>query len=714
MKVSLLKKRAKRAIFVLVRRAPLTPLTRLPRQGGGPVQKALLVQADHLRKTSRPEAAVEVINTVPTAALSRNGLRLLTQCYEDCGRFAQALATARVATDVPEPDISALLVRLSVARALEDVVDEHAVMVAAGRTQPKTQLEAERMARGFNSDDALVLARFIENSQAWQFPMPEAVAIRLDTALRVINGAKEDDIVRLASDEAAESPEGLNRAVRRLASVSAWPTLAGAVAGRTVRQDVAKELSRSAQRALKAGWLVEAATMADSAIRSGTGMNLARSVHLQALDQIDIVRSGWPVEPRQEAVYEIAPNSTLSVLAQSLPHRSGGYATRSHGILVGLKDRGWEPQAVTRLGFPYDRWPARSSKVADLDVIDGLPYHRLLEPGERAYPTTPMASYIERFTQRIMIQARSQRAALIHASSFQNNGLAGLAAARRLGVPFIYEMRGLEDLMKISRDPGFDETAAYAYMTGLENHIVAHADVTFVITQALREEMIRRGGPAERIEVLPNGVHTSDFEPRDRDQALVRELGLAGRTVIGYAGGLVDYEGLNLLIEAAALLKQQRSDFAVVVVGDGHIESRLHRMVAEQGLADVVLFTGRIPHSEVPRYLSIFDITPFPRLPLPVCELISPIKPFEAMAMGKAVIASSVAALTEIVEKEVRGLVFEKGNSADLAAQIGRYLDSPELQRTMGDAARAWVLAQQDWSDVVTVADAAYHRLINQ
>jgi glycosyltransferase involved in cell wall biosynthesis len=136
--------------------------------------------------------------------------------------------------------------------------------------------------------------------------------------------------------------------------------------------------------------------------------------------------------------------------------------------------------------------------------------------------------------------------------------------------------------------------------------------------------------------------------------------------------------------------------------------------VERRHLTDVVLFTGRVPHDQVARYLSVFDITPFPRLPLPVCELISPIKPFEAMSMGKAVIASSVAALTEIVEPDVRGLVFDKGDHRALAAALERYLDSPELRAAMGTNARTWVRAERDWSDVVPVVDAAYRRLTGE
>ena len=130
-------------------------------------------------------------------------------------------------------------------------------------------------------------------------------------------------------------------------------------------------------------------------------------------------------------------------------------------------------------------------------------------------------------------------------------------------------------------------------------------------------------------------------------------------------------------------------------------------------MLDVVTFTGRVPHEEVARYLSIFQITPFPRLPLPVCELISPIKPFESMAMGKAVISSSVAALTEIVEADVRGLVFEKGDADDLAAKIRTYLDDPALRERLGRQAREWVLAERDWSDICRIVDGQYHRLLD-
>jgi glycosyltransferase involved in cell wall biosynthesis len=706
------KARARRAATAVVQHVPLAPVTALPHQGGEPGRRALAAQADHLIRSGRPGEALGLLDRVPGEKLSPRAHGLRAQALFALSRPAEALAAARKATDTPHPDLSGFLTHLEVAHGLADSDEADAVMSKAPSVRPRNAREALRLVSAFSSEDSQVIASFIASVQQWSYPVGASTLVRLDTERRLAAGETPQQIVALAAQEAADPQHGLDVAVVRLSKIQDWTALAEVLGGRPVGVDLAKEVSRYAQRALRAGWLDEAATIAESAIRSGTRMTSARSTHAQALDQIAIVRAGWPVVAAAPRAYEPDPRSTLSVLAQSLPHRSGGYATRSHGILKGLQDLGWRAQAVTRLGFPYDRWPASAAEVPDQDVVDGITYHRLLEPGERTYSTTPMSSYIERFSHRIMEQATAQKAALVHASSFQNNGLAGLAAARRLGLPFVYEMRGLEDLMKVSRRPDFEGSHAYRYMTGLENHIVAQADLTFVITEALREEMIRRGGPADRIEVLPNGVHTADFEPRPRDEALVAELGLSGRTIVGYAGGLVDYEGLDLLLRAAAELKQDRSDFAVVIVGDGHMENRLHHLAAELGVTDVVTFTGRVPHAEIPRYLSVFDITPFPRLPLPVCELISPIKPFEAMAMEKAVITSSVAALTEIVEPDVRGLVFDKGEASDLAAKIALYLDDPALREKLGRQGREWVLAERDWSDVVTVVDAAYHRLV--
>ncbi|MGB3762003.1 MAG: glycosyltransferase, partial [Ornithinimicrobium sp.] len=438
----------------VIERTPMAPVTRLPSQGGRAGRTAVLIRAAHLRLASRPHEALRLLDRMPTADLPARGHTLRAQALEDTGQLDQALAAARAATTASPSDVSALLTRLRIARAVAADTDVTVCLELACQVEPRNAVEAAQLARAFRSDDIEVLRAFVERMPHWKHTVSTAEQVRVETEGLVACGVSDRDISETAVRAASDSQRALERAVLQVVTLSDWRAAARLVGEVSVSREIAKEVSRAAARALKDGWVDEAAVIADCAIRSGTGMNQARAVHAQAMEQQFVIRSGWPVELPRERRYEPDRRSTLTVLAQSLPHRSGGYATRSHGILTGLRARGWEPQVVTRLGFPYDRWSSSNTdEVSDKDVVDGVAYTRLLEPGERAYPTTPIASYIERFTARIMAHATQQRAALIHASSFQNNGLAGLAAARRLGIPFVYEMRGLEDLMKVSRKP---------------------------------------------------------------------------------------------------------------------------------------------------------------------------------------------------------------------------------------------------------------------
>src|SRR5690606_18382900 len=410
---------------------------------------------------------------------------------------------------------------------------------------------------------------------------------------------------------------------------------------------------------------------------------------------------------------QVDPKAALAVLSQSMPHTSGGYATRTHGVLTGLAARGRSIQAVTRLGFPYDRWKGSSQTVPESDDVDGILYHRLLD-SRRRYPQHPLSGYVEETADGVERLARAQRAAIIHASSFYVAGMAGLTAARRLGIPFLYEMRGLGELMKISRDPDFAGSDQEAFLRLVETKVATEADAALIITEALRTEMVARGVAEDRAFVVPNGVHTDRFHPMPRDGELEARYGYKGKTVIGYVGGLVDYEGVDLLMEAVSQLRRTRAtdDFRVHVVGDGAYERVVREAAVTGGIQDIVTFIGRVPHAEVDKHLSLVDVAPFPRLPLPVCELISPIKPFESMAMSKAVIASDVGALAEIVSDGRTGRLFAKGDAADLARVLRELIDDPAQRRVLGEAAREWVVAERDWDRITGVVDEIYREVL--
>jgi PEP-CTERM/exosortase A-associated glycosyltransferase len=425
-----------------------------------------------------------------------------------------------------------------------------------------------------------------------------------------------------------------------------------------------------------------------------------------------LARRGYPVVRRASAPeYAPHPERLLYLLHNSLPYASAGYATRTHGLLRGLAAR-WDVLGVTRPGFPFDL-PGHDElrAIPAREVVDGVPYARL-STGPGAWPRNPLTRYVAEYTDAVVALARHERAALVHAASNHWNGLAAVQAARRLGLPSVYEVRGLWEVTRASRNPDWAGSGMYRFIARMEADAARAADRVITITEGLRAEMVARGVPAERITVVPNGVDTRRFVPVPRDDELAARLGLEGRTVIGYVGSMLDYEGIDLLVRAAAELDRERSDFHVLLVGDGAERERFEGLADELGvLGRVVTFVGRVPHADVERYYSLVDIAPFPRLPLPVCELVSPLKPFEAMAAGKAVVASDVAALAEIVDDGVTGLLHAKGDAADLTRRLRELLDAPATAQRLGAAGRAWVERERDWATLAGRVSALYEEL---
>ena len=298
---------------------------------------------------------------------------------------------------------------------------------------------------------------------------------------------------------------------------------------------------------------------------------------------------------------------------------------------------------------------------------------------------------------------------MVHAASNYVTALPALIAARRLGVPFVYEMRGFWEVTRSSRDETFENTPKYRFMQQFEGLVARHADHVITITTAMKEELLARGVHAGKISIAFNSVDPARFVPRAPNKTLAEKLGIPDEVpVIGYVGSFVDYEGLDDLITAAAGLKQAGHDFRLLLVGDGAVFESLREQVHRLGLEDKTILTGRVPHEEVEDYYSLVDIAPFPRKPWEVCELVSPLKPFEAMALEKAVVVSSTRALMEIVDHERTGLVFEKGNVESLRHVLDVLIRRPEKRRNIGIAGRDWVIRERTWNKAGGVCTACY------
>lgn len=404
------------------------------------------------------------------------------------------------------------------------------------------------------------------------------------------------------------------------------------------------------------------------------------------------------IPDRSRGAVFTAERDRVMYCAHSTPvFNSNGYSTRTRGIVAGLAEAGIDVTVVARAGYPWDSAvdrpkPEKARYSATLDDV-----HYVHLPGLNLN-TEPLNAYVIQAADALVREAKLLRPSIIHAASNFRNALPALIAARRLGLPFVYEVRGLWEVTEASKKVGWSDTERYRLMADLEALVASEADRVFAITQEVADELIRRGVPESRISLAPNSVDAQSYLPLPPDTEFAHRLGIRTDVpVVGFAGSIVEYEGLDTLLEAAKLLNDEGWDFQVVIAGSGDHVRELQRIRDAEKIRNVT-FTGRLPLSDMPRIYSLFDIMPCPRHSLPVTEMISPLKPLEAFAAGKAVVLSDVSPHRTLAgEDEERALLFPAGDAGALAAVLSRLFESPDLRRDLGRRSRRWVRTHRSW-----------------
>ncbi|WP_426562377.1 glycosyltransferase family 4 protein [Angustibacter sp. McL0619] len=395
----------------------------------------------------------------------------------------------------------------------------------------------------------------------------------------------------------------------------------------------------------------------------------------------------------------------LHLVTNALPEVQAGYTVRTQDIAAAQRRIGRDAQVATRLGFPVTAGAVAAAAEVE---VDGVPYHRLLPA--RPLPRLDDARLLAdvRATDALV---RRLRPTVLHAHSKHVNAQVALAVGRDHGLPVVYEVRGFLEETWRSRG-GSADSDLYRLSRDLETWCMQQADAVVALSQSMRDDILARGLPAERVHVVPNAVHDGYLaEPGSGLQARA-ELGIpADALVVGSISTLNDYEGLDLLVDATAELRAAGSPAHLLVVGDGPARHALVERARAAGLGEHATFTGRVPRDVAQRAHLALDVFCVPRRGTPVTRLVPPLKPLEAMASGRPVVASDLPPLRETVQDGVTGVLVPPDDARALAAGLKTLLYDVRTRQRMGQTARTWVLDHRTWHQAARWYDTLYERL---
>jgi len=391
----------------------------------------------------------------------------------------------------------------------------------------------------------------------------------------------------------------------------------------------------------------------------------------------------------------------LHVLDHSLPLHSG-YTFRTLAILREQRALGWDTLHLTT--------PKQGPCAVEEEDVDGWRFHRTPSAGDAG-----LLAQMKLTAARLRQLVRTQRPDVIHAHSPVLNALPSLWVGRRTGVPVVYEMRASWEDAAVDHGTTTEGSPRYRLSRALESFALRRADQITTICEGLRLDIASRGIPESGVTVIPNAVDVAAFRfGAAPDAQLRRALGLEGATVLGFAGSFYAYEGIALLIEAARRMLPRHPDLRVLLVGGGPQEDNLKAQVAQAGMGDRVVFTGRVPQADVQRYYDLIDVLAYPRLSMRLTELVTPLKPLEAMAQGRMFVASDVGGHRELVRDGITGFLFPAGDAAALESALEAMLARREQWPQIRAQARRFVESERTWSNSVARYADVYRRALNR
>ncbi len=397
----------------------------------------------------------------------------------------------------------------------------------------------------------------------------------------------------------------------------------------------------------------------------------------------------------------------LHVLDHSIPLHSG-YTFRTLAILREQRALGWETVQLTS--------PKHYATDAAEETIEGWHFYRtpMKQAGIGKLPVVGHLRLMAATASRIEEVARKAAPDVIHAHSPVLNALPALRAGRRLGIPVIYELRALWEDAAVDHGTTREGSPRYRASRWLETRALRRAAHVTTICEGLRREIVSRGIAGEKVTVIPNAVDIEAFRSgREPDESLRRSLDLAGATVLGFLGSFYGYEGLDLVLDALPLVLRRVPNVKILLVGGGPQESSLKQRAVALGISDRVVFAGRVPHGEVQRYYDLIDVLVYPRRSMRLTEIVTPLKPLEAMAQGRLLVASDVGGHRELIEDGKTGYLFAAGDAGELAETVARVLSDRAAWPRIRSTARSFVERERTWQRSVERYIEIYHSVLS-
>jgi len=389
----------------------------------------------------------------------------------------------------------------------------------------------------------------------------------------------------------------------------------------------------------------------------------------------------------------------VHILDHSVPYRDG-YATRAQQIIINQKGLGFNPVVVTSDRHEPDI-------VYETEEIDDVLYYRSSKKIKNmkylpVYRDIRTVIDLSRVLDRVVLQEKPD---ILHAHSPLLTGYAALKISRKYNIPIVYEVRALWEDAAVDQGKMKEDSMKYKLIRFLETQLVQRVDRVVVISEHLKNEFVERKIKKKKIYVVPNGVNVEKFSvSQKKDQYLLEKYNLSGKIVLGFIGSFYHFEGLEFLVQAFSEIK--KGNFVLMLVGSGEKFTAVQHLVQRLGLNNSVILPGRVDHDEVAKYYSVMDIMIYPRLSKRITELVTPLKPLEAMAMGKSILASDVGGHKELIGDA--GFFFKKENAEDLLGKIKKIAGNMDDCHSYSIKARKYVCAEKTWKKSIELYDLIY------